>query len=75
MKPCPRSLFEAINGIVELANMIRVTRILEPGWLPHIHRIGQVAMKKGVVDIKLVERPVMNNSNSQDNSDGCRLHH
>ena len=75
MKPGPRSLFEAINGLVKLANMIRETRILELGWLPHIHRIGQVAMKKGIVDIKLVELPVINNNNSQDNPDCCRLHH
>lgn len=49
--PGMRCLFEAIKGLMQLANMIGKGWISEALWLCHVDVFLEDAMKKGISDI------------------------
>jgi len=57
MKPSMRSLLEAINNFLELANMERKVRVNKPRWLTHINFVSEITMKKSIFSIQLSYRP------------------
>ena len=56
--PCMRSLLEAIDYFIEFTYMRRMIFINKSWWLSHEDILDKMALEKGVVYIKLLERPV-----------------
>lgn len=61
-EPCTRSLFQPVERLVEAANKVGVRRILKPRRLRAIDSLGQSAMKKCILHIKLVHGPLTGES-------------
>jgi hypothetical protein len=57
-----RSLLQAIERFLQEANKIQMSWIFEPGWLLAIHCLTEIAMKKDVLHIKLMNRPAASNA-------------
>jgi hypothetical protein len=55
--PCPWSLLQTIERLVKMAHIVGAARIDEPWWLLTIDLLVKCAMEKGILDIKLVNRP------------------
>ena len=43
-------LLESIEGLVEVADMVRTCRVDEAGWLLTMYHLVKIAMEKGVLD-------------------------
>jgi hypothetical protein len=56
--PGPRCLLEAVERAVQAADQIRVSGIDEAGGLAAVDSLRQSAMKEGVLNVELMERPV-----------------
>ena len=70
MKPSMRCLFETVEGLEEMTNMVRAGGINETGGLLTINFFNKVAMKKNIFDIELVYGPVIREGNGEYDSDG-----
>jgi len=57
MKPNLRSLFQAINGFLETAHMMGETGVHKTRRLKHENLLGKNAMQKGILNVKLTNRP------------------
>jgi hypothetical protein len=57
-KPGSRSLFEAIDGLMLLAHIVRMLRINIALWLRHINFLLEDSMEECIANIKLSQRPV-----------------
>jgi hypothetical protein len=55
--PSPGGLLEAIEGLVELADHVGVSRVDKPNGLSAVDRLCQGAVEEGVLHVELVERP------------------
>lgn len=53
--------------------MIRVTRVSETKWLSLIDFFSEVSMKKGILDVKLVDRPSIIDHKAENSADCSRL--
>jgi hypothetical protein len=56
IEPGPGRLLEAIEGLGEEANMIRVLLINEPSRLMAVELFGDLAVQERVLDVELVHR-------------------
>src|SRR3954468_6705189 len=61
-----RCLFQSINSLLEVANMIRTSWIDEPWRLCHVNSLNKITMKKGILDIQLTEGPATRNGKTED---------
>lgn len=59
MIPSTLCLLETIDSFVKFAHIIRMIMVNVSQWLSHENIFRQVALKKGIFNIKLVERPTM----------------
>jgi hypothetical protein len=59
MKPCAGSLLEAIESMTKPTDMCRMFRINITGWLIHVNFFLQKSIKKGIIDVKLLERLII----------------
>jgi hypothetical protein len=66
-------MLQAVEGFVELANMIRQGRINKACGLLAVHGFRQGAMEEGVLDIELMNGPVPGVSQSEDSTNGGGL--
>jgi hypothetical protein len=73
--PSPGGLLEAVEGLVKLADHVGVSKVDKPNGLSAVDCLHQGAVEEGVLHIKLVDRPVPGQSESQDSPDGGRLDH
>jgi hypothetical protein len=55
--PRTRGLLQTIEGLVQTTDMIRMRLVNETRGLLVIHHFLEIAMKKGILDIKLSNRP------------------
>jgi hypothetical protein len=55
--PDARSLLEPIQGLVEPADIVRMSRVLKATGLLAVNSLCQGAMEKRILHIKLVNRP------------------
>lgn len=60
--PSSRSMFKSIKSCLELADMGWIFRINKPWGLRHVDVFNKVTMQKGMVKVKLAERPPMKQS-------------
>ena len=56
--PRPGGLLEAVEGLVELADHVGVSRVDKPNGLSAVDRLRQGAVEEGVLHVELVDRPV-----------------
>jgi hypothetical protein len=54
----PGGLLKAVEGLVELADHVGVSRIDKPNGLGVLDRLRQGAMEEGVRHVELMDRPV-----------------
>jgi hypothetical protein len=73
--PCARGLFQTIEGLLQEVDKVRVSWIFKPGRLLAIHSLGQGAVQKGVLHVKLVHGPAAGERQGEHCADGSRLHH
>ena len=66
-------MFEAIEGLVKLADKVGMLIVNKPPWLLHVDILKKVAMKKGIGDVQLSYGLVKLNRQSENNTDGSRL--
>ena len=57
LKPGSRSLLETVERFVEATHIVRVASIDKTGRLLAIDDLVKVAMKEGIFDIELMNRP------------------
>jgi hypothetical protein len=55
--PGPWSLFEAVEGLVQTTHIVQTPGVNEARRLLTIDLLVKVAMKKGILDVELVNRP------------------
>jgi hypothetical protein len=55
--PSTRCLLKAIKRAIKAAHIIWMSTIFKPGRLSIINSLGQGPMQKGIVNIKLMDRP------------------
>ena len=65
MIPSTWCLLKAIDSFVKFAHMIRMIMVNESWWLSHENIFKQMALKKNIVNIKLVERPTTIDCNTK----------
>jgi hypothetical protein len=58
-------LLEAIDGLVQFADIIWMSRVLKTGWLAHICSLLQNPVQESIVDVKLPDTPVASHSESK----------
>lgn len=57
--PCSQCLFETIKGLAKLANRIQELWMNKTRGMKHIDVLRDGAMKKYIIDIRLVEGPLL----------------
>jgi hypothetical protein len=70
LKPGTRGLFETIEGFVKSTYVSRSLGVNETGGLLAVDNFVEMTMKKGVFDIKLVDRPGVRESKREDDANG-----
>jgi len=70
-----RGLLEAIEGPVETTNKVRVCRILEPKRLSTVDCLGHHPMKEGILDVQLMNSPVLRKGQGEHHTNRRGLHH
>lgn len=68
-------MFQAIDRFAQTKNIMRLRLINEAGELRHKDFFMEMAMKEGVVDIKLMHWTTSRESDREDSSDGGTLDH
>ena len=74
VKPRPGGLFQAIKSFEQFAYFVFVGWN-KAWWLSHIYSFLKVSMQKGIVDIHLMNRPMLRNHKGQNSSNRCWLNH
>ena len=67
--PGSGSLLEAVQRLVEPADMVGVAGVDEAGRLLAVHLLVKSAVEEGVLDVKLVDRPGVRQGDAQDDAD------
>jgi hypothetical protein len=73
-KPNSASLFEAIEGFAETAYMSGMCRIHKNRGLSVVDGLNELTIEKGILDIKLMDRPFVGGGDAQNDPNGCGLH-
>lgn len=67
-------MLQAIDGLVELAYHIGVSRINKASRLTIVDSLNDSPMNKSYIDIQLMNRPRMGQCQNEHGTDGSRLH-
>lgn len=70
--PSARSLLQTINGLIELADHIEMNMINKASRLIAVDNLSEGSMKKGILDIQLMNRPRTGEGQSEDCTNGSR---
>jgi hypothetical protein len=71
--PRPRGLLEAIEGALKKTDGVGTHRVDEAGGLLTVDRLVQVIVKKGILHVQLVDRPLTRGGDAEDDLNGGRL--
>jgi hypothetical protein len=71
--PCPGSLLQAVERLVKPTDMVGASRVDEARRLLTVNLLIKSAMKKGIPDIKLMNRPSTRSRNAEDDADSGGL--
>jgi hypothetical protein len=55
-------LFQAVEGLVESAHQLRVSRVNEAGGMRAVDRLGECAVEEDFLDVELVDGPTPRDS-------------
>jgi hypothetical protein len=67
--PCTRSLLEAVEGLVEPTDMRRVCGVDKARRLLAVDHLVKIAMKEGILDIQLMNRPSTGDGDAEYDAD------
>jgi hypothetical protein len=67
--PGPWSLLEAVEGLVQTTYVVRTPGVNKARRLLTVDLLVKVAMKKGILDVELVNRPRPRESDAEDDAD------
>ena len=73
-KPSPGSLLEAVQRPVEAADMRAALGVYVAGGLLIVDGLHERAVEEGVVDVKLMNRPLVGECNGVDGAHGGQFH-
>ncbi|XP_048556699.1 uncharacterized protein LOC125537428 [Triticum urartu] len=73
LEPGARGLFKTIEGAAKSTD--HTIRSIVPRWLLHINLHTQLTIEKGVLDIKLRDRPMTNRSHNKESADNGHVGH
>ncbi|XP_040245347.1 uncharacterized protein [Aegilops tauschii subsp. strangulata] len=73
LKPGARGLFKTIEGATKSTD--HTIRRIVPRWWLYINLLTQLAIEKGVLDIKLRDRPMTNRSHNKESADSGHVGH
>lgn len=59
MIPSSVSLFEVVERFLQQTNMVRKMSVPEIGWLVHVYSFLKIVVKKFILHIKLMNRPLV----------------
>ena len=71
--PRPGRLLESVQGLLQDTDVIGCRRVDETGRLLAVDSLIQVAMKKGVLHVQLMNGPRSGGGDAEDDADGGRL--
>lgn len=71
--PRTGSLLQAIEGLLQQTDMIRCKGVDEARRLLAVDGLLKTAMEKGILDIKLVDRPTLRGGDAEDDVDRGRF--
>jgi hypothetical protein len=71
--PSPRLLLEAVQGAIQLADQIWTSDIDEPGGLVVVDSLSQGVVMEDILDVELMDRPVLEEGEGEDGSNGGEL--
>ena len=71
--PCTRRLFEAVEGLVQTTDIVRMRGIHEASGLRAVYRLSQGTMQERVLHIQLMNRPIPRQGQRQNSADGGRF--
>ena len=66
-------LLKSIEGLVKQADVLGARRVDEARWLLTMNHLIKIAMGESVLDIQLMNWPVMGDGNAEHNADRGRL--
>jgi len=67
-------LLQSIEGLVELTNKVRMSRVLETSRLHRVDCLDQSAVQKSILHIELVDGPAIGESQGEHSPNSSRLH-
>uniref|UniRef100_A0A8R7P959 Uncharacterized protein n=1 Tax=Triticum urartu TaxID=4572 RepID=A0A8R7P959_TRIUA len=73
VKPGAGGLLEPIQGLVEEADVVGVRVVDEAGRQLTVDTLRELALEKGIIDIHLVQRPLVRSGDGEDGANGGRL--
>jgi len=73
LEPGSWRLLESVKGLAEQADGVGVLWVDEAGGLLAVHLLCQIAMEKGVLDVKLMYGPVVRRGKMQHGPNCCGL--
>ena len=71
--PCSGRLLEPIQGLLQETDVVRSGWVDEAGRLLTVDRLVQMAVKKGVLHVQLMDRPGARSGDAEDDPDGGRF--
>lgn len=71
--PCPRSLFEVVNGFLEFTKVIGELWVSIARRLYHVNFFMKGTLEKVIIDIQLSKRPIIGKSNRENSSNSNRF--
>jgi hypothetical protein len=71
--PCPWRLLEAVQGLVQPADQIWTVSVDEASGLAAVDSLRQSAMEEGILDIELMDRPVVGEGEGEDRANSGEL--
>jgi len=69
VKASARSLVQTVNGLFEMTNIVGLLRMNKTMWLLHINFLSQMIMKKDILNILLMKRPIKGNDKRKNKVD------
>jgi hypothetical protein len=72
--PSSRRLLQAVEGLIEPAQQLRVSWVNEANRLGGIDRLNEGVMEEGVFDVELVHRPTPRDGQRRHSPNGGGLH-
>jgi len=73
--PCPRLLFQTLQRFMKTTHMRWECKVNKTKWLCHAHLLLKNVIQERIMEIQLMNRPTIKDSDSEYKSNRCWLNH